>query len=325
MAPRLYTLRSGQVDPYANLAREECLLDAVGEGELILYLWQNERTVVIGRNQNAYDECDLAALEADGGHLARRLSGGGAVYHDLGNLNFTFVMPAEAWDLDRQTEVLLRAVGSLGIAVERSGRNDLTVEGRKFSGHAYYHRGDASYHHGTLMLDVDGEPLARYLNVSPLKLGSKGVSSVRSRVSNLVEFAPGLTVERLAEAVEAAFAEVYGGAAEPFAEERLSSEALAAAEERLRSREWLLRDAAPLDRSATARFSWGTVRFDWSCEEGRIARAALYTDGLDADLLERVPAELQGITASPEGVEGRLLCIGAGSDMAYDIASLLDV
>ena len=212
MIGRLLVCRARGTDPYENLALEEALLNRVRPGELILYLWQNERTVVIGRNQNPWKECRTALLEQEGGHLARRLSGGGAVFHDLGNLNFTFLMDAEDWDLPRQLTVLERACRSLGIPAQRSGRNDLLADGRKFSGNAFYKHNGRAYHHGTLMVDVDLEMVQRYLSPSRAKLESKGVNSVRSRVVNLREFVPDLTIPQLADALISALGEVYSEA-----------------------------------------------------------------------------------------------------------------
>ena len=212
MIERLLICRAGGTDPYENLALEEALLDRVSPGELILYLWQNERTVVIGRNQNPWKECRTALLAEEGGRLARRLSGGGAVFHDLGNLNFTFLMAAEDYDLPRQLTVLERACQSLGIPAQRSGRNDLLADGRKFSGNAFYKHNGKAYHHGTLMVDVDLEKVQRYLSPSKAKLAAKGVDSVRSRVVNLREFVPTLTVAQLAAALVAALADVYNAA-----------------------------------------------------------------------------------------------------------------
>ena len=209
MIRRLLVCRSRSFDPYENLALEEALLSRVGEGELILYLWQNEGTVVIGRNQNPWKECRTALLAEEGGHLARRLSGGGAVFHDRGNLNFTFLMNEADYDLPRQLTVLERACRSLGIPAQRSGRNDLLAEGRKFSGNAFYKHNGKAYHHGTLMLDVDLERVSRYLSPSKAKLAAKGVDSVRSRVVNLREFVPELTIDRLADALVDALIDVY--------------------------------------------------------------------------------------------------------------------
>ena len=155
MISKLYVAESQSFSAPENLAVEAALTDCVSPGEAILYLWQNEKTVVIGRNQNAWKECRLASLTRDGGMLVRRLSGGGAVFHDLGNLNVSFCLSREDEDIPRQTQVILNALQSLGIDASRSGRNDLEVGGRKFSGHAFWREGTRSCHHATLMLKVD--------------------------------------------------------------------------------------------------------------------------------------------------------------------------
>ena len=162
MIHKLKLFESKTTEPYYNLAIEQHLLEIVSEGNCVLYLWQNENTVVIGRNQNAWKECRTTLLEEEGGRLARRLSGG-AVFHDRGNLNFTFLLPTAEYDLERQIEVIRRACAALGVPVEKSGRNDLLADGRKFSGNAFYHHEGHSYHHGTMLVDVNMEKLRRYL------------------------------------------------------------------------------------------------------------------------------------------------------------------
>ena len=210
MPIELLVVRSGSTDPYPNLAVERVLLEGVRPGTCVLYLWQNARTVVIGRNQSAADEVRLDELAACGGRLARRLTGGGAVYHDLGNLNFTFLAQRDDYDEDVQTDVILAAVRSLGVDAERTGRNDLVADGRKFSGHAYRRGAGGCCHHGTLMVDVDTSQMTRFLTPSAGKLAARGVASVRSRVVNLSELSPEVTVESLADALVASFEDAYG-------------------------------------------------------------------------------------------------------------------
>ena len=209
MVTKIFIYNAQGTDPYENLAAEKVLMDALQPGEAMLYLWQNLNTVVIGKNQNAWLECRTSLLSEEGGKLARRLSGGGAVFHDLGNLNFTFLMCKEDYDLDKQVAVIQKACALAGIQAEKSGRNDLLADGRKFSGNAFYQDKLHAYHHGTLMVDVDKEKLGRYLSPPKAKLAAKGVASVRSRVVNLKELAPTLTVSTMGAYMVQAFQEVY--------------------------------------------------------------------------------------------------------------------
>ena len=172
-------------DPYYNLAVEEYLFQTA-EDEVFM-LWQNEPTVVIGKNQNAYAEVELDVLRERGIHLARRITGGGAVYHDLGNVNYTFIAKSgqQGIDFAHFTAPILRALAELGIRAELSGRNDLLVDGRKFSGNAQYSANGKTLHHGTLLFDSDLTVLSDVLRPDEEKIRSKAVRSVRSRVTNL--------------------------------------------------------------------------------------------------------------------------------------------
>ena len=306
MTKKLKYIITKSTDPYHNLALEEALLNSVGEGECILYLWQNARTVVIGRNQCAYAECRIDRLERDGGSLARRLSGGGAVYHDLGNLNFTFITDPEGFDKARQNRVILSAVRRSGIDASISGRNDLTVDGRKFSGHAYYKSGKACYHHGTLMLDVDKDALSEYLSVSPLKLRSKGVGSVRSRIINLSEIKPGISVKELEGNLVSSLSEVCGLSAQRLREEELDSAEIDALAEKYSSAEWKYGDKDTPANTVEKRFDWGQARMDYEIEKGRFSRVRFYSDGLEADYLSGVAGRLEGCGADMVSVKLRL-------------------
>lgn len=319
---KLLLLETSSTDPYRNLALEEHLLSCVREDEALLYLWQNDHTVVIGQNQNALREVNLARLRMDGGHLARRLSGGGAVYHDLGNLNFTFILPKVAYDLTRQTRVILEAARLLGAPAEASGRNDILAGGRKFSGNAYYRRGETWYHHGTLLVDSDLDALGRYLNVSPEKLAARGVASVRSRVCNLRECAPGATVEAARRAMAVAFSTVYGERVELFDQNRIQNDDTVEIERRISSEKYLIGENCPFLFSLQRRFAWGGLELALNVRAGCVAECRAYSDAMEESKIASLPARLMGCAVDGAAFAKALAGWGA-EDMRRDVLDML--
>ena len=324
MIERLLTYESGSLDPFLNLATEQHLLDTVEGGCCLLYLWQNQNTVVVGRNQNPWAECRCSLLEGEGGHLARRLSGGGAVFHDLGNLNFTFLVPTEDYDLAKQQRVLLEACRSFGVPAELSGRNDLTADGRKFSGNAFYRSGDKSYHHGTLLVDVDREKLSRYLTPSKAKLETKGVPSVRSRVVNLIELCPGITVDGLKRALVEAFEEVYGLKSQPKELTEDDRARIAELREHYASWDWRFGQRLPFTCRVEGRFSWGGAELQLEVKGGIVRAVRVYTDAMDHGLAAQAEAALTGRLFQREALSRALAASGLAQDVQEDMTGLLD-
>lgn len=284
MANNTRIIHTNSSDPWWNLSVEEYLLERVEPGQCILYLWQNENTVVIGRNQNPWRECRTELLENEGGKLARRLSGGGTVFHDIGNLNFTFIASRDTYDLDKQLEVILGAVKALGIQAEKSGRNDLTVDGRKFSGNAFCFRKNNAYHHGTILVTADFDKLSKYLQVSAEKMNAKGVQSVQSRVVNLSELRPELTVADVADALITAFRNVYESTAKVercVKDGNASQEVLEELYCKYSSWKWRYGEAPSFDVDISKKFTWGEVQIGFALEEGIVSKAAIYSDALD--------------------------------------------
>lgn len=295
MVDKTAYIETSELSPYHNLALEEYLMDHCEADQCILYLWQNQHTVVIGRNQNAWKECLVSHLEEENGHLARRLSGGGAVYHDLGNLNFTFLVNKKNYNLDRQLEVIIRAADKLGIRAEKSGRNDILVDGRKFSGNAFHQQNQRCYHHGTIMVDVNIGELSKYLTVSKDKLKSKGIDSVKSRVVNLKEFCSDLTITQLKAALLEAFQDVYNRKAEIVKEADLDSVEIQQLTEKYASREWKYGRNLPFQYERSERFAWGTVTFQFQIDHGILKNTTIYSDAMNADIIQRISSSLKDI------------------------------
>lgn len=285
-------------DPRINLALEEKLINDCQEGEVILYLWQNQNTVVIGRNQNPWRECRVEQMQQDGITLVRRNSGGGAVFHDLGNLNFTFIASTELYDLQKQLSVILLAVKRLGIEAEFSGRNDIVVNGQKFSGNAFSHNNRVSMQHGTLLVDVDMGKLGLYLNASVAKLESKGVKSVRSRVCNLKDLNPDLTIDILANEIISAFSEIYQAPEKLLRDEDLNQEEYRHLIEKFSSWEWTYGQTPQFNVTLENRFAWGEIQMHINSREGVITEAKLFSDAMDTEFIEKLTPYLIGAAYS---------------------------
>ncbi|MGB5824305.1 MAG: lipoate--protein ligase [Proteocatella sp.] len=269
---------SKETDPCYNLALEEELLKSVKKGDIILYLWQNHKTVVIGRNQNPFLECDLEKMAAEGVKLVRRISGGGTVYHDMGNLNFTFVSNVKDRNMQKQLKVIKGAVEKFGINAEFSGRNDLLCEGRKFSGHAFYEEDGNCFHHGTLMVDVDKQILGDILKPSKLKLEAKGITSVKSRVVNLKEFCDNINIERLVEALAGSFELEYGDFEELL---EYSAENFTPLEiSRHRDDKWVYGQSPHYDAVLEKKTDAGNFQMLIAVENGIVKNARVYSDSL---------------------------------------------
>ena len=283
-------------DPWFNLSLEEYLAETIKPDHAILYLWQNKNTVVIGSNQNPWKECNINKMQADGVSLARRSSGGGAVYHDLGNLNFTFIMRNELYNLEKQLEVILRAVNSFGLHAQFSGRNDILLEGRKFSGNAYFYGEKSSYHHGTILIDSDLTRLSQYLNPSEQKISSKGIDSVKSRVVNLHSICPEISVEKMKTAVTESFEMVYGRFTNrlQFTVDADVHPDLLKLYDKNSSWQWLYGESPSFDFYFEDTFDWGEIQIGFNLVDARICNARIYSDALNTSFAEKFTRAVTG-------------------------------
>jgi lipoate-protein ligase A len=286
-----YTARD--TNPYRNIARETFMLQHLPPDSGIFYLWQNQKTVVIGRNQNAWKECRISELEKDGGSLARRLSGGGAVFHDLGNLCFTFVFPNTVYDVPRQTGVLLDALQNLDIPAMMTGRNDLEIDGKKFSGHAYHTGKSASLHHGTFLVDADLQMAAAYLSPPEEKIAAKGVASVRSRIVNLAAIDRRITISRLSTALFESASAAYGPLSE-LPESFFDEAELARLETHFAAPEWKYGESPRCSVEVSRRFPWGFVEACFDVKDGLVSGLCLFSDAMDEACIRGIPARFNG-------------------------------
>ena len=264
---------------------------------MTMYLWKNQQTVVIGYNQNPYSECNVKLLLDEGGHLMRRGTGGGAVYHDLGNINFSFVADKSLYDVKKQLSVIQDALRNYGLEAEISGRNDLICQGRKFSGNAFAKGQNNDLHHGTILIKTDAAMMQRYLTVDKAKLLKNGVKSVASRVVNLSELVPELTSENIKQPLIASFEKVYGGKASVMDfDETIKNPEVQAIFETISSHEFLFGRWEQFKTTKKARFSWGGVEIALKVDEVQsiIKEVQIASDCLDTEIIGTAEQMLKG-------------------------------
>ena len=282
-------LESPSRDPYFNLALEEYVFERMDKSKSYFLLWQNDNTIVVGKYQNTAEEIDQAYVDAHHIRVARRLSGGGAVYHDRGNLNFTFIVDrADAPGLNFKIFVrpVVEALARFGVHAAFTGRNDLTIDGMKFSGNAQYARRGRLLHHGCIMLDSNLTSVADALRVKEAKFASKAVKSVRSRVTTINAHAPApISMEDFKGALkECAMA---SGELEPCT---LTEEDLAAIrklrDEKYATWAWNYGFSPAYDMRREMKFPAGLVTAHLSAEGGKIKAVRFYGDFFGGELGE---------------------------------------
>ena len=327
-------LRSKVADPFFNLAAEEWLFRTAPAASQTLFLWRNAPTVVIGRNQNPWAECRVQEMEERGVALVRRQSGGGAVYQDAGNTNYTFVSaPLAAYSPAANTAVVCDALAAgFGLAAAPQGRNDIAIGGAKVSGAAFRQTDGRAFHHGTLLRDVDLGALGHLLTPSKAKMASKGVKSVRKRVTNMAPLvAGGMGHGALCEALEAAFLRRHAGAG--VAVEHVDDMPAMLAREpvlreyydKIRDWDWRFGQTPAFSHTLATRFDWGEVTLHVDSRDGVVTGVKVFSDSLVPELAERLEAALHGRAYDPAGVAQAVGAARAGSESAELGGQLADV
>ena len=303
MIQEIHYLETGSQDPFYNLAFEETVLRHRTAGEYLL-LWQNDNTIVIGQNQNAEGDINRAFVEAHNIRVVRRTTGGGAVYHDLGNLNYSFITDAgdaERLTMERFTRPVVEALRGLGLQAEASGRNDILVEGQKVSGTAQRLLGGRILHHGTLLFDSNPGMVAGALNVDPTKFESKSAKSVRSRIGNIRAF---LKEDMDLPTFWAYLKKALAGSG--LVEDHLTPEELAAVEALKQTKydtwEWNFGRSPKNDLRNKRRWEGGILEPCVEVEQGMIRQIVFYGDFLAVRPLDAVTEALEGCPFRREDV-----------------------
>lgn len=312
-------------DPWFNIATEDWIFRDMDPEVKILFLWRNDKTVVIGRFQNPWSECNTQKMEEDGIRLARRQSGGGAVYHDLGNTNFTFLSSKESFDKAANNKIITNALNSFSLKTYPSGRNDILVETpegeKKISGSAFKEAKDRSFHHGTLLINADMAKLGLYLNPNVKKLQSKGITSVRARVANLQDLNPDITHHLLCQKIIQEFFDHYQTECpiETLDHEYLKGiPALDGHYQKMSNWDWRFGEAPQFNHQMSERFDWGTMEVHLEVTKAFVEKSQIFSDSLHPEMIEQLMASLTNIPYTRKAFQDAIRKVGQELPMIND-------
>ena len=314
-------------DPAFNLAAEEYVFEKLPRDAMYVMLWQNDNAIIVGKHQNTLAQINEAFVRETGIKVVRRLSGGGAVYHDMGNLNYTIIADGDG-DLDfgRFCRIVLDALARVGVKGELNGRNDMTIDGKKFSGNAQYAKQGRVMHHGTILFDSDSSVLAGALQVDEAKIKAKGVKSVRSRVTNVRPHLPkDMPLKQFKKVLLGSILTQFPGEEYVFTPEDLAEiEKLSL---RYRDWEWNYGKSPACDLVRKQRVEGcGTVEAYLSLDQGRIQQLQFRGDFFSAREPEGLAQRLVGLPLERQALAAVLLAEDVGSFfMGLDAAGLLDI
>ncbi|MEX0380287.1 lipoate--protein ligase [Leuconostoc sp. MS02] len=285
-------------DAYTNIAMDAWLLKNLKSKEPIFSLWQNKRAVIVGENQNTFSEVNADYVDAHNVEVVRRVSGGGAVYHDLGNICFTFFVPVSSSarvDFHQFVQPMADALESLGIHVDITGRNDLEIEGKKVSGNAQRYAGGYLMHHGTLLWNTDVDAMVRSLNVADEKFISKAAKSVRSRVGNIKDYAPkDLTTAKFIEQLTY-FLTNEGRDDEYELNENQKSDILKLRDEKFSQWSWNYGQSPEFMYNNHAKFNGGSIDVQIDVDDGKITNVNFKGDFLGVRDWREMKEQLIGV------------------------------
>jgi len=285
-------IRNNSTDPYFNLALEEWLMDNVDED--IFMLWRNEKTVVIGKNQNAYAEINREYADSHGILVSRRMTGGGAVFHDLGNVNFSFIAKKETGsdiNFAKFTMPIIDMMKKMGANAELSGRNDILIDGKKVSGNAQCVHNGKVLHHGCILYSADLSDVASVLNVDETKFKGKGVKSVRSRVANIKELCN--TDMEVTEFIDYIEKGIEGELVELSPEQINGVKALR--DSKYATWEWIWGKSKDYMLKTKKRFDFGTIELSLNTEGGYIKNVKINGDFFGIGDISELEASLEGM------------------------------
>ena len=299
----LLVMNNPSTDPYFNVALDSWLVREAPPDQDYVMLWQNRPAVIIGRYQNTHEEVNLDYAEAHDVAVVRRMSGGGAVYHDLGNLNFSLVVSTENHafnDYQSFTRPVIEALAHYGVVAELTGRNDVTLDSRKFSGNAQYRTPTRLLHHGTILYDEDLDVVPRVLHVRQDKIQSKGIKSVRSRVTNIRPYLPSeVSFDDFRRTLQDYLGRHNGGLSGEFV---LTGERILRVQQLVQERfgqwDWNFGQSPPFNYQGGERFDAGFIEAQMAIEYGRIQTVTIYGDFLGDHDIEPLKEALVGVEYS---------------------------